>query len=543
MISVIPMPLAVKELPGTFSLTKETGYCTDEILAPATHFYAECFQKAFGTAPLLQENAAVRFVSDSKLKGEAYTLHANNDGIQVHAGDMRGALYAIQTLRQLGEFDLKNHVDALPIPCVRISDAPRFAWRGQSLDCARHFFAVNDIKKLLDLLLLHKMNVFHWHLTDDQGWRIEIKKYPKLTEIGSVRKDTQRTGWRCKNIGYAGEPHKGYYTQDEIRDVVAYAAKRGIMVIPEIDMPAHFAAAEAAYPELACRPLETEVTYYFGSIVPRRELGYKAGDNSWNRSACLGQERTYAFIFDVLDEVCALFPAPYFHIGGDEAPRDEWRKCPHCQEKIKKEGLKSVDDLQGYFNNRVNEYLKTKGKQLIGWNEILTAGNLDRSVISQYWVPTRDRNAEKYVNSGGKIILSRQTSFYFDYPNAEVTLKNAYSFTPAKSHVRPEAEKNVLGIESELWTEFIHDWRKVEFNLFPRLAAVSETAWTNENKKNFKNFVCRLDRYEKILAALQVHFAPRAFTVKPGIGKRIRYMRAFFGSNPYLELEDAEKEM
>ena len=543
MIHVIPMPLSVNELPGKFRLTKESGYYTDEALAGAVRFYARDFEKAFGEAPVQKQDAAVRFSVDTKLKNEAYTLHIDENGIKVHAGDKNGALYAIQTLRQLAGFDLKSGVQALDIACVRISDAPRFAWRGQSLDCARHFFPVANIKKLLDLFLLHKLNVFHWHLTDDQGWRIEIKKYPLLTEVGSKRKDTQRTGWRKQKVGYAGEPHGGYYTQDEIREVVAYAAERGIMVVPEIDMPAHFAAAEAAYPDLACRPLKTEVTYYFGAMVPHKELGYKPGDNSWNRSACLGKESTYEFIFNVLDEVCELFPAPYFHIGGDEAPRDEWKKCPHCQEKIRKEGLQSVDDLQGYFNNRVNEYIKKKGKRLIGWNEILSAGNLDRSVISQYWVPTRDKNAERYVNSGGQMILSRQTAFYFDYPNAEVTLKNAYSFTPAKSGVRPEAEKNVLGIESELWTEFIHDWRKVEFNLFPRVAAMCETAWTSESQKDFSGFVQRLDQYEKILGALHVHYAPRAYTVNPGLVKRAKYMCKFFWSNPYAELEDAEKEM
>lgn len=543
MINVIPMPLSVKELPGTFRLTKTSGVFADEALAGAVRFYEEYFAKAFGQTPAFQVDAAVRFTKDEKLKSEAYTLHVDQNGIQVHAGDHSGALYAIQTLRQIAGFDLKSGVSELQIPCVHISDAPRFAWRGQSLDCARHFFPVENIKKLLDLFLLHKLNVFHWHLTDDQGWRIEIKKYPRLTEIGSKRKDTQRTGWRQKNVRYAGEPHSGFYTQEQIRDVVAYAAERGIMIVPEIDMPAHFAAAEAAYPDLACRDLPTEVTYYFGSVVPYHELGYKVSDNSWNRSACLGKESTYDFIFNVLDEVCELFPAPYFHIGGDEAPRDEWKKCPLCQEKIRKEGLKSVDDLQGYFTNRVNEYIKKKGKRLIGWNEILKAGNLDRSVIAQYWVPTRDKNAERYVNSGGQMIMSRQPAFYFDYPNAEVTLKKAYCFSLKQSHVRPENEKNVLGIESELWTEFVHDWRKVEFNLFPRVAAVSETAWTSESRKSYKNFVQRLDAYEKILKALDVHFAPRAFTVNPGLMKRVTYMRKFSYDNPYAELEDAEKEM
>ena len=487
------------------------------------------------------ENADVVFVSDKSLSEEEYKLSISSDKIEIKASTFKGALYAIQTLRQLGKFDTSKGKKALSVSCVKINDAPRYSWRGQMLDCSRHFFSVDEIKRLLDLMLLHKLNIFHWHLTDDQGWRIEIKKYPLLTEIGAKRKATQRTGWKEKNIVSVSDPERdnGYYTQEEVKEVVKYAEERGITVIPEIDMPAHFTAAEAAYPELACRKLDTDVAYYFGAVVPKTQLGYK--DNSWNRSACLGKQFTYDFIYDIIDEVCELFPAPYFHIGGDEAPRDEWKKCPDCQKVIKEKGLNSVDELQGYFNNQINEYVKKKGKRLIGWNEILGAKNLDKSIIGQYWTPKRDKKAENYVNSGGQMILSRQMSFYFDYPNCEVKIKNTYNFEPSKSGVKPEAEKNILGVEGELWTEFVHTIEKVDFNLFPRLAAVSEVGWTPKEKKDFKSFVARLDDYESILKELGVNYAPRKFAINNNLLKRAKYMRNFFFKNPDLEVEDARK--
>lgn len=541
MISIIPMPSKVKELSGCFSMTEKTTVFFDKEFSSVSKFYNEMFKKVFSCDATVCDNADVTFVLDKSIADEGYELSVSNEKIVVKASTFKGMLYAIQTLRQLGRFDTSKGKKSLDISCVEVKDAPRYSWRGQMLDCSRHFFTVDEIKRLLDLMLLHKLNIFHWHLTDDQGWRIEIKKYPLLTEIGAKRKATQRTGWKEKNVVAVSDPERdnGYYTQEEVREIVQYAGERGITVIPEIDMPAHFTAAEAAYPELACRKLDTDVAYYFGSTVPRTQLGYK--DNSWNRSACLGKQFTYDFIYDVIDEVCELFPAPYFHIGGDEAPRDEWKKCPDCQKVIKEKGLNSVDELQGYFNNQINEYVKKKGKRLIGWNEILGAKNLDKSIIGQYWTPKRDKKAENYVNSGGQMILSRQMAFYLDYPNCEVKIKNTYNFEPSKSGVKSEAEKNILGVEGELWTEFVHTIEKVDFNLFPRLAAVCEVGWTEKENKDFKSFVARLDDYENILKELGVNYAPREFALSNSLLKRAKYMRNFFFKNPCLEVEDARK--
>lgn len=533
MLNLIPKPQKAVEKTGAFVINKEVKVSFAPEFAEMKPFLLEAVQKA-GITLEEGEGAKICFVLDQKLPREGYALSVSNAKINAKASTPAGALYAIETLRQLGDMDLHKNAAELRIPAVEIEDAPRFEWRGQMLDSGRHFWSVSEIKRLLDLMAAHKLNVFHWHLTDDQGWRIEIKRYPLLTEIGSKRKDTQLSGWKTKNVRKDGKPHEGFYTQEEIKDVVAYAQKRCIMVVPEVDMPAHFAAAEAAYNWLGCREIPCEVLWYFGGIVPRKLLGYK--DNSWNRSACLGKDTTYEFIYHVLDEVCDLFPAPYFHIGGDEAPRDEWKNCPHCQAKMKEQGLKSVDELQGYFNNQINEYVKKKGKRLIGWNEILNAGTLDKSVIGQYWEPQRDRHAERYINEGGQMIMSRHKAFYFDMMYANYPLSNTYKFEPVHQGILPEAEKNVLGVEGELWTEFITDREKLDMNLFPRMEALSEVAWTAKGTRDFKDFMRRLEHFKRVLDAWGVNYAEDKIAM-PNLFTRPKYMLAFNNQDPYLEVK------
>ena len=375
-------------------------------------------------------------------------------------------------MRILADYDIGGRT----VPCCSIHDAPRWGWRGMSLDESRHFFGKEEVKRLLDMLFMMKLNVFHWHLTDDQGWRIEIKKYPRLTETGSKRTCTQVDGWHTSHM--VNEPHEGFYTQEDIREIVAYANARGIMVVPEIDMPAHFAAAQAAYPWLACRELEREVPGYFGGRVPTLH-----GVMDSNRSACLGKESTFQFIFDVIDEVCELFDAPYFHIGGDEAPKDEWKKCPHCQAKMKEMHLNDVEELQGWFNNRVLEYVKQKGKRLIGWNEILAAGNLDPSVIGQYWTPKRDKN-----------------------------------------------------VEAEVWTEWIDKRPKLDLNVYPRMQALAEVAWSAEERKKYADFKERLEAFKPTLDALGIGYAVTS-VAEPGTFQRQKPRRLFYCGDTHYELK------
>ena len=466
-------------------------------------------------------------VKKADLPKEAYRLTVERDGIEILAADKIGAYYAFQSLRQLSRAELGGK----SIDCCEIYDKPRFSFRGLQLDESRHFFGTDAVKKLIDTMFMMKLNVFHWHLTDDQGWRIEIKKYPLLTEIGSKRKNTQVGGWGSRKM-IEGE-YGGYYTQEEIKEIVEYADERGIMIIPEIDFPAHCAAAIAAYPWLACRELDREVPGYFGGIVPETVLGIR----DWNRTICVGKDDTVNFVFDIIDEVCELFPAPYFHIGGDEAPKNEWKKCPHCQKVIKDNGLKNEEDLQGMFNNAVLEHLKAKGKRLIGWNEILKAGNLDKSAVVQYWTPQRDKRAEDFVNSGGSMIMSNHHSFYFDMTYSQYPLKFTYDYKPEKFGVSTENVKNVLGVEGENWTEWIDSVEVLDCRLHPRMEALAEVAWSEERNKNWHSFKKRLDAFKPYFDYLGINYAVDEVSLPKNLIRRGKIRKLFFKGDTHYEVK------
>lgn len=530
-MNIIPKPKKAIEKSGRFTLSASTGYYMDAAFAAQEPFLNSLIGKSLQTPPAAcaQDDAAVKFLKDETLPADGYKLSVTENAITAYAADRGGILYAMQTLRQLFDADLHTGVESLTAPCCEIEDAPRYKWRGMMLDSSRHFWDVAAVKRYLDLMFRNKINVFHWHLTDDQGWRIEIKKYPLLTEIGSKRKDTEIHGW--KSLDMEGKPYGGFYTQEEIREIVHYADERNIMVVPEVDMPAHFAAAMAAYNWLGCREIPCEVHWFFGGFVPKH-MNWP----DWNRSACAGKETTYEFIFNVLDELAELFPAPYFHIGGDEAPKDEWKKCPECQKRMAENGLKNVDELQGYFNNRVAEHLKQKGKRLIVWNEALKANNLDKSVVGQYWTPQRDRYAEKYVNNGGEMILSKHQAFYFDMYYAQYPLPNTYKFEPEKVGVKPEAQDRILGVEGEVWTEFIGEQEKLDLNTHPRMEALAEVGWTPRESRDFADFMARMHHEELALAQLGVNCAVDEVAIPKGRIKRLRTQRMFYTCDQHVEM-------
>lgn len=507
---LIPNPRAYQALDGAFTL-QDGEKVKSELRIPLVR--------------TTTREARIIVTRNPALQKEAYTLNVTPEKVHITAATPIGAYYALQSLRILADYDIGGRT----VPCCSIHDAPRWGWRGMSLDESRHFFGKEEVKRLLDMLFMMKLNVFHWHLTDDQGWRIEIKKYPRLTEIGSKRTCTQVDGWHTSHM--VNEPHEGFYTQEDIRETVAYANARGIMVVPEIDMPAHFAAAQAAYPWLACRELEREVPGYFGGRVPTLH-----GIRDWNRSACLGKESTFQFIFDVIDEVCELFDAPYFHIGGDEAPKDEWKKCPHCQAKMKEMHLNDVEELQGWFNNRVLEYVKQKGKRLIGWNEILAAGNLDPSVIGQYWTPKRDKNVERHIARGGDVILSNHRSFYFDMTYGQYPLSYTYDFDPGRYHIPPRSYDHVLGVEAEVWTEWIDKRPKLDLNVYPRMQALAEVAWSAEERKKYADFKERLEAFKPTLDALGIGYAVTS-VAEPGTFQRQKPRRLFYCGDTHYELK------
>ncbi len=478
---------------------------------------------------VFSDDASFVIEKDSSVPEEGYKLSVTPERLTVKASTKTGAYYALQSVRRLCGFDLGNR----EVPCCEIEDEPRFKWRGLHLDESRHFFGEKEVKRLLDFMFAEKLNTFHWHLTDDQGWRVEIKKYPLLTEIGSKRAYTQVGGWGSDKIEEL--EHGGYYTQQQISEIVEYAAERGITVVPEIDFPAHCAAAIAAYPYIACFETKTEVPGYFGGLIPEKQGNYR-----WNRTLCCGKETTFEFVFGVLDELCSLFPSRYIHIGGDEAPSGEWKLCKDCQRVIKENDLKNEEQLQGWFENRLIAYLRGKGKTPIGWNEIIRAENLDNannSVAIQYWTPRRDTFAENYAQKGGTMILSNHQSFYFDMPYAMMPLCNTYNYFPKNYGINNADAKNVLGVEGELWSEWIPDRAKLDLSAFPRMQALAEVAWTPEDRRDFDSFKRRLDELKPTFKKLGIGYAEDCISLNDDKKLKDEILEKFSCGDPCLEVK------
>lgn len=510
MINLIPMPSNIKEFQGGYTIDREAvALYFDEELECLREIVPEVL-KIKTAEP--DKCVDISFIYDSKADKNAYSLSVNESGVRIYASDYEGAMYAVATVRQLYKTDITDNKN-LTASCVEIkNDKPLYDWRGLQLDESRHFFGADTVKKLLDFMALYKLNRFHWHLTDDQGWRIEIKKYPLLTEIGSIRKGTQLHSW--SSMEYENKPYGGYYTQEQIRDIVDYAKKRCIEIIPEIDFPAHCASAIAAYSDLACRDVPCEVFDFCGGDLAKK-LGYK----DWNRPLCLGKDKTVDFVFDVIDEVAQLFPFEYFHVGGDESPTDEWKKCPECQARMKKENIRNETDLQGWFTNKVNDHLRSRGKIMVGWNEILKS-NIDRDIVAQYWTPGKDKNVSKHIKNGGKVILSNHKYFYFDMLYSYCTAKGTYNFTYRKSSVPTEYKDSVLGVEGENWTEWTRNEDVLFFKIFNRALALAETAWSDESVKDYGSFVKRMGKQKKIMDALGVFYGSDDITMHKAVMKK-----------------------
>ena len=419
---------------------------------------------------------------------EAYRLSVDSDKIVIQGVTAAGVFYGIQTLRKSIP---PESTSPLVMPGVIINDAPRFAYRGMHLDVARHFFTVDEVKRYLDILVMHNINTFHWHLSDDQGWRIEIKKYPKLTQIGSMRPQTvigHNTGV------YDGIPHGGFYTQRQILEIVSYAKERYINVIPEIDLPGHMLGALSAYPELGCTGGPYALWCQWG-----------VSDNV----LCAGNDQTLVFIREVLTEITRLFPSKYIHVGGDECSKVNWQKCPKCQAKIKALGLVSDDKhtaesrLQGYIMMYAERVLNEKGREMIGWNEILEGGLGPNSIIMSWRGMDGGILAARMKH---RVIMTPNTQLYFDHyqmmpiesePLAiggYCPLSQAYGLEPVPSVLSPEEQKNVIGVQATMWTEYIARFAHVEYMLLPRLAALSEVQWTQPAKKEYSDFQTRLPR-------------------------------------------------
>ena len=443
-----------------------------------------------GKGVVLKEGAepAVKTRIDKKLAEEEYVLDTRCGKVKITAGSEAGIFRGRQTLLQI--VSQVREAGTGRIPGVLIKDKPAFAYRGAHLDCCRHFFTVEEVKRYIDLIAMHKINVFHWHLTDDQGWRAEIKSYPKLTEIGSVRAETIIGHQSQKDPKYDGTPHGGFYTQEEMRDVVKYAAERYITVIPEIEMPGHACAALASYPELGCR----------GADYP-----YKV-ETRWGifpEVLCAGNPETVVFLEKVLDEICDIFPSEYIHIGGDEAPRSEWEKCPKCQALMKEKGYTREAELQSYLITTVEKYLAEKGRKIIGWDEILEGG-VSQSATVMSWRGAKGGIAA--AKMGNDVIMTPNSHFYLDYyqtadpaGNGEplgigrhLPLSKCYSFDPY-DQLDEEEKAHIKGIQANLWAEYIATFDHIEHMALPRMAALAEVAWSNENRTSYEDFVKRIE--------------------------------------------------
>ena len=524
-ICIIPKPQSMTLNNGNFQFTKETVFVSNQSLAPAAEIFAKQFEKASGIKlPIKNETVQTNYIAlsiDNSLPKEGYNLVVQPDKISIAAADYNGAIYALETLRQLlpKEFESSTPVNAnWVIPTITINDKPEYPWRGLMLDVSRHFFSKEYILKTLDRMAMLKLNTFHFHLVDNEGWRIEIKKYPKLTEVGAWRVDQEDKLWDERtsnpadafaNPSSAPKKYGGFYTQEDIKEIVAYAAARGITVIPEIEMPAHVMSAIAAYPELSCHKRPIGVPS--GAVWPNIDI------------YCAGQEESFTFLEDVLTEVMALFPSKYIHIGGDEADHTEWEKCPKCQQRIKDNHLKDVHELQSYFIKRIDKFLVSKGRVLVGWDEIMDGGLANDAVVMNWRGIDIGRKA---LEQGNPVVLTSDCYInrYQGLPEYEplanggyVTLKKLYHYNLEKENLTPELQKNVLGTQANLWAEFIATPEHSEYMLFPRLLAFSEISWTPDNLKNWDNFVKRTETFMDRLDVMKIKYARSMYQVLPAV--------------------------
>ncbi len=486
--SIIPKPQKYDVQEGTYTVTPDTAVlCVPEFIKAGK--YLSNFLKTKTDA----SNGAIKFNKDNTLKNEAYKLKISPDGITVSASDENGAFYGAVTLKIM-IMQAKSADGVAVLNCAYIYDYPKFAYRGGMMDEARHFFGIDAVKQTLDNMALLKLNKFHWHLSDDQGYRIESEVFPLLNEISGKRKYELLGG--CNNLAFpelqkGGDEYCHYYKKDEIREIVEYANSLCIDVIPEIDLPGHTVAILAAYPELSCLKGEYEVFCENG--ITKDVL-------------CAGQEETYDFVEKLLIEVCELFPYNYFHMGGDEASKGHkiWEKeCVVCQAKMKELGLEKGKDLQAYFNNRVNEILKKLGKTNIEWNDGIYE-NTANDIVGHYWI-YRNPAWVKRENKKRKYIVSPCPTLYFDFSYSTVPLKKVYNYNIAKSGF--VNEKNVLGIEFESWAEWIDTYDAWEFSVYPRILAFAEGAWTEDKFKNYKDFYKRLNFFKAYMKTKNINYS------------------------------------
>lgn len=501
--AIIPKPMEMKQGGGSFTFDETCSLQFDPANSEVKRiagFFGDYMNQLYNIQ--LHEGKGkktIQFKIDNSLnfEKEGYLLKVTEKSVIITASQPNGLFYGMQTLKQLMPVEAKD--DKLEIPAVEIKDQPRFAWRGNMLDVGRHYFPISFIKKYIDILAMYKINTFHWHLTEDQGWRIEIKKYPLLAEISHWRDETivghQRESKEMDGIGYGG-----FYTQDQAREIVRYAAERYITVVPEIEMPGHSGAALAAYPNLGCTggPYKVKGTWGIHKDV-----------------YCAGKEETFEFMQNVLDEILEIFPSQFIHVGGDECPKDAWKQCAACQKRIKDEGLKDEHELQSWFISRMDKYLSSKGRRLIGWDEILEGGLAPQATVMSWRGEKGGIEAAKQKHD---VVMSPNSYMYLDYyqtKNKEneplaiggfLPVDKVYSYEPVPAELAADEARYILGVQTNLWTEYVATTKKVEYMLLPRLQAEAEVGWTPKELKNFDDFAKRLEADYQRLEKMGISF-------------------------------------
>jgi hexosaminidase len=510
--ALIPAPVSLTELKGEFAFTSKSRIILSTI-SEETRLAADCLARLVSNSTGFNpevlkgkrpETGSVFMMLDTAIKNdEGYHLTITPKKIVIRAKSAPGFFYAVQTIRQLMPPDVEKQqvIEGfrLAIPACEIKDAPRFSYRGMHLDVCRHFFPPEDVKRYIDMIAMHKMNNFHWHLTEDQGWRIEIKKYPKLTQVGAFRKETLVGRGDKQPYVFDGKPYGGFYTQDEIRDIVAYAKSKFVTIIPEIEMPGHALAALASYPELSCTGGPFDVYTQWGVV-----------DDVY----CAGKEETFNFLQDVLTEVISLFPGTYIHIGGDECPKTRWEKCPLCQKRIKVEGLKDEHELQSYFIRRIENFLISKGRKLIGWDEILEGGLAPEATVMSWRGTAGGIEAAEQKHN---VIMTPNKYLYLDYYQNEpegqplaiggyLPLERVYSYNPMPTDLNAEEQKYILGLQGNVWTEYITTRDYLDYMAYPRTFAIAETGWTPDRLKDFDDFLARLEVLKKRYDTIGINY-------------------------------------
>jgi hexosaminidase len=514
-VSIIPQPVDLKLKEGYFVIDKNTSVqytTTQAALKPAVDFLLNAVKEVSGISLQVNKTAAKKIelilANDKQLNSEAYILNVSSSLIQSKANSYAGIFYGIQSLLQTLPRVRTNA--ALQVPCMQVTDEPRFKWRGMHLDVSRHFFSADVVKQYIDLMATYKLNTFHWHLVDDQGWRIEIKKYPKLTSTGAWRVDQNDKVWGSRPQAQPGEEatYGGYYTQEQVKEIVAYAKTRNVTVVPEIEMPGHVASAIAAYPQLSC--------------AQQPQLPLTGGNyNNVSSNYCAGNDEVFSFLQDVITEVMVLFPSTYIHIGGDEVDKGPWKKCERCQARMKKEGLKNEEELQSYFIKRMEKFIVSKKRKMIGWDEILEGGLAPEATVMSWRGEAGGIEAAKMNHD---VVMTPGSPCYFDHyqagPEGEPlaiggfnTVKKVYEYEPIPKELSAAQHKYVLGAQGNVWTEYISTAEHLEYMVLPRMLALAETVWSPAATKNWNDFSKRLQFHFKAFDAKGLHYSPGNFTV------------------------------